>query len=173
MGHLPWAGDTPASASGCYFSPICFRPEWQGTIFLSGTTATSISLPCGQWNGSDWIQFISAEKFRFARSRAAFATTTVTGHFVMFGGLADVTRNNHLDYDWQQLDSGILRRATSRSVSALPLSIAACNEWFLFGGEARRRPEHDWFYGIRFAATWGIHRVYQQSPTAREGAGMT
>jgi hypothetical protein len=167
---LQWTQATPNHHPPAVTGPMLFPdPNGRADLF-GGFDGHFYQLTMWQWNGTDWTQLFPPT-VPFARSSAAVATNAFTGQVVMFGGLADVNPNNTWTYDGTTW--------TLQSPAVQPLLVYAASAAFdpglqgvvLFGGGSGGIDQNTTWLWDQVGATW-IQLSTQQSPPAREGAGM-
>ena len=168
---LQWTQAAPQHHPPAVTGPMLFPdPNGRADLF-GGFDGHFYQLTMWQWNGSDWTQLFP-QKVPFARASAAVGTNASTGQVVMFGGLADVNPNNTWTYDGTTW--------TLQAPAVQPLLVYGASAAFdpslqgvvLFGGGSGGVDQNTTWLWDQVGATW-IQLSTQQSPPAREGAGMT
>ena len=165
-----WTHATPAHQPPAVTGPMLF-PDPNGRVdYFGGFAGQFYQLEMWQWNGADWMQLFPST-VPFARANAAVATNTSTGQVVLFGGLADVNPNNTWTYDGTTW--------TEQSPAVQPLLVYGASAAFdagfqqvvLFGGASGGEEQNTTWVWDQAGGTWMLLST-QQSPPAREGAGM-
>jgi hypothetical protein len=168
---LEWMEATPDHRPPAVTGPMLF-PDPNGSADLfGGFDGQFFQLTMWQWKGSDWMQLFPPT-VPSARAAAAVATNTSTGQVVMFGGIADVNPNNTWTYDgttWT-LESPAVQPPLVRAPSAAfdPVLEGV----ILFGGRSGGVDQNTTWLWDQAGATW-VELSPVQSPSARDGAGMT
>ena len=168
---LEWMEATPDHRPPAVTGPMLF-PDPNGSADLfGGFDGQFFQLTMWQWKGSDWMQLFPPT-VPSARAAAAVATNTSTGQVVMFGGIADVNPNNIWTYDgttWT-LESPAVQPPLVRAPSAAfdPVLEGV----ILFGGRSGGVDQNTTWLWDQAGATW-VELSPVQSPSARDGAGMT
>ena len=168
---LQWMEATPDHRPPAVTGPMLF-PDSNGSADLfGGFDGQFFQLTMWQWKNSDWTQLFPGT-VPSARAAAAVATNTSTGQVVMFGGIADVNPNNTWTYDgttWT-LESPAVQPPLVRAASAA--FDPALEGVILFGGRSGGVDQNTTWLWDQAGATW-IQLSPVQSPSARDGAGMT